>query len=362
MASSRIRRRVTSSGETRYRVVYRLGGRESTERYGGSFPTKTLALKRKAWIDGELAYGRVPALDLVDMQAVALPTVREVAGQWRASRIDVSAGTAQTYATNLDRVLPTLGSAVAAEVTAADVAALVVELHDRGLKRESIRKTLSTLAQALDFAKATPNPARDSTVKLPADESEKVNPPTAAHVEDSLAAIPNAYRLPVLVLDATGMRVGELEALRWRDVDEREGRWRVSRARAKTRQGRWVPVPQTLLDAVLDAVPREDRDLDGQVFAGLDADALRTSLGRACKAAGVPAFSPHDLRHRRASLWHLGGMPVAEACSKLGHSPQVHLGLYAHVVLDRRELDYAEALKRDRAARPSVRPRAVVTA
>jgi integrase len=114
-------------------------------------------------------------------------------------------------------------------------------LHGRGLKRESIRKTLSTLAQVLDFAKVTPNPARDTTVKLPADDTEEVNPPTAAHVEAAFAAIPAAYRLPVLVLDATGMRVGELEALRWRDVDERDGRWRVSRPRAKTRQGRWVP-------------------------------------------------------------------------------------------------------------------------
>jgi hypothetical protein len=110
---------------------------------------------------------------------------------------------------------------------------------------------------------------------------------------------------------------------------------------------------------VLAAVPLEDRDLDGQVFAGLDADALRTSLGRACKAAGVPAFSPHD---RSASLWHLGGMPVAEVCDKLGHSPQVHLGLYAHVVLDRREVDHAAMLDRDRQVRPPVRPRSTVMA
>jgi integrase len=216
-------------------------------------------------------------------------------------------------------------------------------LHGRGLKRESIRKTLSTLAQVLDFAKVTPNPARDTTVKLPARRHGGGQPADRRTRRGAFAAIPAAYRLPVLVLDATGMRVGELEALRWRDVDERDGRWRVSRPRAKTRQGRWVPVPAQLLDAITEATPR-DRDLDSQVFAGLDADALRTSLGRACKTAGVPAFSPHDLRHRRASLWHRGGMPIAEACDTLGHSPQVHLGLYAHVVLDRREVNYKAAL------------------
>jgi integrase len=43
----------------------------------------------------------------------------------------------------------------------------------------------------------------------------------------------------LLVLDATGMRVGELEAVTWGDIDEARSRWRVSRAVAKTGQARW---------------------------------------------------------------------------------------------------------------------------
>jgi integrase len=212
---------------------------------------------------------------------------------------------------------------------------------------------VSTLAQVLDFAKVTPNPARDDDVRLPANDTEEVNPPIADHVAAVYGAIAPAYRLPVLVLDATGMRVGELERLRWGDVDERAGRWRVSNASAKTRKGRWVPVPEIVLGRVLDAVPREDRNLDGQVIAGFDADAFRTALGRACKAAGTPAFSPHDLRHRRATLWHLAGVPVAEAAGWLGHSSQEHLKTYAHVVLDRSEVDY-QSLTAARAVLPQV--------
>jgi hypothetical protein len=41
-------------------VEYRLGGRESQTRYGGSFKRKEDALKRKRWLDGELAATRVP--------------------------------------------------------------------------------------------------------------------------------------------------------------------------------------------------------------------------------------------------------------------------------------------------------------
>jgi integrase len=58
-----------------------------------------------------------------------------------------------------------------------------------------------------------------------------------------------------------------------------------------------------LLTAVLALVPREDRQPDGRVFAGVTQAPLRTDLGRACKAAGVPRFNLHDLRHRRISLW-----------------------------------------------------------
>jgi integrase len=157
-------------------------------------------------------------------------------------------------------------------------------------------------------------------------------------------ALPAAYKLPLVVLDATGMRVGELETLRWGDVDEPERRFRISKMKTKTRTGRWVPVPESVFDAVLEAVPREDRNLEGQVFAGFADTRFRTALQRACKATGTPLFSPHDLRHRRATLWHLSGMPAAEAAAKLGHSPTEHLRTYAHVVLDRGEIPASSML------------------
>lgn len=50
-------------------------------------------------------------------------------------------------------------------------------------------------------------------------------------------------------------------------------------------------------------------------------------------------FSPHDLRHRRATLWHLSGVPAVQAAAWLGHSPTEHLRTYAHATLiDRREI------------------------
>ena len=67
----------------------------------------------------------------------------------------------------------------------------------------------------------------------------------------------------------------------------------------------------------------------------------RTRLQRR-RGAGV---LPHDLRHRRATLWHLSRVPVAEASVWLGHSAAEQLKTYAHVVLDRTEIDIPELLK-----------------
>jgi integrase len=157
--------------------------------------------------------------------------------------------------------------------------------------------------------------------------------------------LPRGLRLPLLTLDATGMRVGELAALTWGDVDEPTGRWRVSQAVAKTRRARWVPVHADVFQAVVETVPREDRDLAAPLFAGFGIDRFRAAIARACKAAGVPVFSPQDLRHRRATLWHLQGVPAVEAAAWLGHSPHEHIGTYAHATLvDRDELDYPNLL------------------
>jgi len=346
MASAWITKRPRKGGGATWRVLYRVGGREATPRHGGSFRTQRQAETRQRWIEDELAAMRVPNLRLIAPQGPR--TFREVAEQWRTSRRDVSEGTRATHAVNLARLLPTLEHLAVDEISVANVDALVGDLSARGLARESVRKTLGTLAMVLDWARVTPNPARDrDRVKLPERKYEQVNPPTAEHLVSIYGLLRRPYRLPALVLDATGMRVGELQALTWGDVDEPAGRWRVTAATAKTRRPRWISVPDAVFEAVTELVPREDRDLGGPVFAGFGADRFRTALTRACRAAGRPLISPHDFRHRRASLMHLGGMSVAVACAHLGHSPQVHLELYAHVMLDRAELDYATILLGD---------------
>jgi hypothetical protein len=59
------------------------------------------------------------------------------------------------------------------------VTALVTTLHDAGGKRETIRKTRDAVAMVLDHAGVRPNVARNPNVKLPREESEEPQPPSA---------------------------------------------------------------------------------------------------------------------------------------------------------------------------------------
>jgi len=270
------------------------------------------------------------------LESAASPTLRAVAERWKASRVDVSEATVIYHRSALNRAGPLLECPVD-EITAADVAALVASLAEAGKARETIRKTVTVLSMVFDHAGITPNPARDRIrVRLPRVERPEISPPTHEHVEAVHRLLAPAYRLPLVVLDATGMRVGELEQLTWGDVDEERGRWRVSRAVAKTGRGRWVQITPEVFRAVLALCPRDDRSPARRVFQGFSADRLRTALSRACVAAGVPVFSPHDLRHRRISLLHLAGVPWARIGEHVGQRDlAVTANTYTHVMADR---------------------------
>jgi integrase len=349
MASTWIERLRSSTG-VRYRVRWRVGGRESTPRYGGSFKTMREARARRDWVAGELAAMRVPDFALL-AEPVPAATLRQAAKRWSESRVDVRESTRVQHRTALGRVLPLLGDRPVDAIKPADVAALVAALDEAGKARESIRKSVTALAMVLDHAEIAPNPARDRVrVRLPLEEPEEPEPPSAAHVEAVAWLLPVPYLIGLLVLDATGVRIGELEAAKVGDLDETRKAWLVRAAVAKTRRPRWVELPDDLYRVVAGQLPaREDRDPDAPLFAGVTADRLRMAIGRACRDAGVPHFSPHALRHRRISLLHRQGRSWAEIGDMVGQRSRiVTADRYTHALVDYREINRARLLERAR--------------
>ena len=172
------------------------------------------------------------------------------------------------------------------------------------------------------------------------------NPPSAAHIEAVYRLLPSKHRLALLFLDWSGARVSAIDHTLAGDYDEPRRRVRLRAATTKTRRALWVELHPVIADAVEDTLgPREDRDPAARLFAGSGADALRTSIAKACKAAGIPLWSPHDLRHRRISLMHLRGMPWARIGEFVGQrNLSVTADVYTHVLVDEAELDYATLL------------------
>lgn len=103
--------------------------------------------------------------------------------------------------------------------------------------------------------------------------------------------------------------------------------------------------PAELFNAVVALCPRDDRVPDRPVFIGFGAERFRTALARACTAAGIALFSPHDLRHRRVSLLHAQGLTWARIGEVVGHADLMTTArTYTHVLADEQELDYRSLL------------------
>ena len=208
---------------------------------------------------------------------------------------------------------PPLGDRRVDAIAPADVADLVATLAADGKARESIRKSVTALAMVLDFAGVTPNPARDRRDRQAAARGARGAEP--AHRRARRGRLPAApveaparAALPRLVRRA---RLGDRPRRSSATTTSSAGASGCARRRRRRRRALWVELHPALADALEAALgPREDRDLGARLFAGSGADALRTSIAKACKAAGVPLFTPHDLRHRRITLLHLRGMPV----------------------------------------------------
>jgi integrase len=347
VASVWITTRTTPKGKLRYRVSYRVGGRESPIRYAGSFPSRKGAERRARWVREEMESMRVPDLRALLREPT---TLTEAAGRWREGRIDIAENTANVHRKSLTHVLAAFGDRDPRSLTPAEIAAWVGRLSSKnppspaGKRTEPfstgyIRKIVDALAMVLDNEGVSPNPARDRRVKLPRNVVEEIDPPEAGDVEAVLGAVAARYRLVVIILDATGMRVGELEGLTWGDLDTAHARWRVARQREKGKRGRWVPVPEDVFAAVDGLVPREDRNLDDRVLPWLKQANLRRELARGCKATGTALWSPHDLRHRRISLWHRDGVSWAQIGDWAGQRDlATTANVYSHVVLGR-EID-----------------------
>lgn len=247
------------------------------------------------------------------------------------------------------------------EITVADVDAFrLAKVREGRLGATSINKLLATLAAILETAVEHElilhNPARGSRRRLPTVKPQRSWLDRAEHITallDAAGELDRAgrarvgLRRPLLaVLVFVGLRLGELQALRWGDVDLLRATIRVRQAKtdAGVRIVHMLPVLRRELSRLqgrLDA-RRERLVFSTATGRALGATNIRIRvLSRAARQANVnlqakgrpplPAgLTPHSLRRTFASLLFALAEPPTYVMSQMGHTtPVLTLALYA---------------------------------
>jgi integrase len=181
---------------------------------------------------------------------------------------------------------------------------------------------------------------------------------------DRLIAAASADARPMIVTALkTGLRLGELLALRWEDVDLKTGRLLVRQnlsrgelTTPKNHRKREVPLGDMVLTTL-----RAHRHLRGEyVFVKptgerMTKDEAKHPLWTACKRAGLRLAGWHMLRHTFASHLAMRGAPLKGVQELLGHSTMEMTMRYAHLSPDARR-DYVKLLDASGPGEPGIVP------
>jgi integrase len=203
------------------------------------------------------------------------------------------------------------------------------------------------LETAVEYGYLTVNPARG--VKFP---PQKLREAPAMIAGDDfgklLKEVDEPYRMMIGLIAATGLRIGELLALRWRNLDLTIGTLSVRESvfEGKTQQPKTQKARRTIpLGPHAIVLLREHRgratrkNADDLVFPNRLGEPMRESqlLGRvlqpAAERAGLGRVTWHQFRHIHSSLLNDLRVPVKIAQEQLGHaSISTTLNIYTHVV------------------------------
>jgi integrase len=278
-------------------------------------------------------------------------------------------------------LLPELGHIPLISLTPDMVQALLRKKLGEGLAPRTVHHLRAVLRTALNRAlrwglvlrnvAALTDPPRVERHELAILTIEQVRQLAAACEDDDIGPL-------VMAALTTGMRSGELLALRWEDVDLESASLRVSHSlqrmggnlilvETKTRRSRrTVPLPSVAVEAL--KVQRR-RQLEAKLLAGprwleggfvftsslgtpLDASNVLHRFQRLLAAADLPRMRFHDLRHSAASLLLALGVPARVVMEVLGHSQiSITLDTYTHVAAEVRQ---EAALAMDRLFAPAV--------
>jgi integrase len=336
-----------SSGR-RYRVRYRLPDHSQTDKRG--FKTKREAELFLASVEVAKSRGEFVS---ASQSRVALG---EWAEMWLANQLQLKPSTRQGYESIVhSAIIPKWGKVPLGGITHARIQNWLVEVAATSAPSttRSYHRVLSMMLKyAVRDGRLTRNPA--DGVKLPRIVQHKHGYLTHAQVHE-LAEYCGKDGDIIMFLAYTGLRWGEMAALRVMDLDMLRRRVNVDQAvtevgreliygTPKNHSRRSVPFPSFLSEML--AAHCEDKKATDFVFTAPLGGALRNRNWRRRRFEGgmdrmieahpdLPRLTPHDLRHTAASLAISAGANVKAVQKMLGHaSAAMTLDVYADLFDD----------------------------
>jgi integrase len=265
-----------------------------------------------------------------------------------------------------NHILPELEQYKLRQLTVGHVDSFYAKKARQGLSASTIKVLHgvlhSALAHAVTVNLVVRNVSAIAKKSLPRQTRYEIAPLTKeqAHLLLEHARGEQSEALLILAL-TTGMRRGELVALRWSDIHFEEAYLQIRRSartaahgyglqitEPKTRSSRRKIVLSPLVtraltqhrvrqeearEAAANAWQASDLVFCGRHGEYLDPDTLRNWLKKILKEAGLPSIRFHDLRHSAATLLMEMGVHVKVVKELLGHSnASMTLNVYSHVL------------------------------
>jgi integrase len=290
--------------------------------------------------------------------------------------------TLRSYRNQFDaQLVPRVGDWSCALLGREQVEQLIADLARDRLAPKTVRNVVGLLNGICEFATrhrwAAENPCRyvdRPTVQLSEDirflDPEEIEAVLRAINEDDFGRV---HRAIILAAAMSGLRMGELLALRWLDVDWEAQRIRVRRSivrghigTPKSRRGsRSVPLADRLggeLDALYrkSAFQADDDLVFGNPHTGtpLDGGALLRAFQRTLRRAVVRKVRFHDLRHTFGTRMAAAGVPMRTLQEWMGHHDLRTTLIYADYAPGAHEVDlvndaFAPDTKLDTKVRPT---------
>jgi integrase len=272
---------------------------------------------------------------------------------WRPGVLSVlKPGSARYYGVQLDRhVLPVFGSKRLCEISRVDVQCFVADKRKRGYSGSSIRGMRTALGKALqsavEWGYVEQNAARGISIGSREPKTERLYLSAAESVK-LIASLGAPVRTVVLVTVLTGLRIGELLALRWKHLDflcgtiqiretVSEGKFGTPKTKSSRRD---IPMSEPVQKA-LEAQRSRSRQTGSEelIFATRNQtplnpkNLLRRVLRPACVRLELPLVTWHSFRHTHATLLGEVGESLKIAQALLGHSDlETTLNVYTHAI------------------------------